>query len=146
MTRLRRLCRFLPATAAVVAALLSLSLPVTAAQAERPGERIVIRAAALPAEGLFIGDRLSPAAQERLSALAASAGDLDVEVAFVSPSGDWKTDGDGERSLTPARLQAVRDFMASRGVDGRRIYVESRIDPRARAAQLQVELVGRPAP
>jgi OOP family OmpA-OmpF porin len=146
MTRLRTLSRSHTGAIAVLAALLALSLPVTAAQADTPAAKSVIRSAALPAEGLFVGDRLSPAAQERLAALAASAGDLDVEVAFVSPSGAWKTEGDGERSLTPARLQAVRDFLSTQGVDGRRIYVESRIDPKARAAQLQVELVGRPAP
>jgi len=115
--------------------------------AQAAAERVKVRSASLPARGLFEGDQLSAAARRQLDALVADAGDLDVEVAFVAPSGPWQTEGSGagERSLTPARLQAVRDHLARRGVDARRIYVENRIDPKAAEARLDVELVGRPA-
>jgi hypothetical protein len=110
--------------------------------------KLTVRSTVLPAQGLFVGDSLSAAARDRLDELIRDAADHDVEVAFIAPSGPWKTDSGeaGERSLTPARLQAVRDHLARRGVDGRRIYVENRIDPKAREARLTVELVGRPAP
>lgn len=134
-----------------------LAAAVAGAQTARPAasqtaapaatDRVKVRSASLPARGLFEGDQLSAAARRQLDALVADAGDLDVEVAFVAPSGPWQTEGGGagERSLTPARLQAVRDHLARRGVDAKRIYVESRIDPKAAEARLDVELVGRPA-
>jgi OOP family OmpA-OmpF porin len=145
------------AAAAAALALGALPVAVPAAQGQAtaapasaaapvPAPRMVLRSTNLPAQGLFEGDRLSRAAQEQLAALLLDAAELDVELAFVAPSGAWQTEGSGERSLTPARLQAVRDYLASRGIPGRRIYVESRIDPKAREAQLEVELVGRPAP
>ncbi len=110
--------------------------------------KVAVRAASLPARGLFDGDRLSAATMQKLDALLAGTSDLDVEVAFVVPSGPWLTEGGGagERSLTPARLQAVRDFLTRRGVDTRRIYVENRIDPKSADAHLDVELLGRQAP
>ncbi|MCU0969156.1 MAG: hypothetical protein MUF03_10115 [Rubrivivax sp.] len=116
-----------------------------AARAEAP--KVTVRSASLPARGLFDGDRLTAAAMARLDALAAEAGDLDVEVVFVAPTGPWRLDGLGsdERQLTPARLQAVRDHLARRGVDARRIYVEDRVDPKAAEPRLDVEFVGRPA-
>jgi OOP family OmpA-OmpF porin len=123
--------------------------PATAAPPApaKAAERVKVRSASLPARGLFDGDQLSAAARRQLDALVAEAGDLDIEVAFVAPSGSWQTEGAGagERNLTPARLQAVRDHLARRGVDARRIYVENRIDPKAAEARLDVELVGRPA-
>jgi OmpA-OmpF porin, OOP family len=110
--------------------------------------KVAVRSATLPARGLFEGDKLSPGAMQKLDALLAGASDLDVEAAFVVPSGPWLAEGGGagERSLTPARLQALRDFLARRGVDARRVFVESRIDPKAADARLIVELLGRPAP
>lgn len=142
--------------AIVAACLLAVTAAAQAQGAARPAapqgnaqaasERVKVRSASLPARGLFEGEQLSAAARRQLDALVADAGDLDVEVAFVAPSGPWQTEGGaGERSLTPARLQAVRDHLARRGVDARRIYVENRIDPKAAEARLDVELVGRPA-
>ena len=72
---------------------------------------------------------------------------MNVEVALVVPSGPWQIDGsgDGERDLTPARLQSVRRFLTERGVDAKRIFVESRIDEKLKEPQLTVQMVGRPA-
>jgi OOP family OmpA-OmpF porin len=119
-----------------------------AGAARDAGGKATLRSASLPARGLFEGDKLSAAAMQRLDALVMGAADLDVQVAFVVPSGPWLTEAGsaGERSLTPARLQALRDFLARRGIDARRIYVENRIDPKSSDAHLDVELVGRPAP
>lgn len=149
-------------TAALIGALLSLGTMAGPSQAQtkpqagdsapriaRDGTpKVAVRSASLPARGLFEGDKLSAATMHRLDALLAGASDLDVEVAFVVPSGPWVTEGGGagERSLTPARLQALRDFLTRRGIDARRIYVESRIDPKSADARLDVELLGKPAP
>jgi OmpA-OmpF porin, OOP family len=132
-----------PAASAQTATMPSAAAPAGSAVAV---PRTVLRSTRLPARGIFEGDKLSRAAQDQLAALLLDADDLDVEAVFVAPSGPWQTEGTGERSLTPARLQAVRDFLASRGAPGRRIYVESRIDPKAPEALLEVEVVGRPAP
>ncbi len=105
-----------------------------------------VRTASLPAKGLFVGEQLSPAARERLTELIIEASGLDVEVALVVPTGPWQIDGSGssERDLTPGRLQAVKRFLSERGVDPRRIFVESRIDQKAAEPRLDVQLVGRP--
>ncbi|OGB06290.1 MAG: hypothetical protein A3E25_00050 [Burkholderiales bacterium RIFCSPHIGHO2_12_FULL_69_20] len=110
--------------------------------------RLVIRSNTLPAHGLFDGDRLSDAARARLDAVLAEAADLDVEVALLVPAGPWRLDGQpgDERSLTPARLAALRQHLVQRGLPARRIYVESRIEPSATAPRLVIELVGRPSP
>ena len=47
--------------------------------------------------------------------------------------------------MTPARLQSVRRFLTQRGVDPRRIFVESRVDAKISEPQLTVQLVGQPA-
>ena len=106
-----------------------------------------VRSTTLPARGLFTGDQLSASARERLSELIVAANELDVEVALVVPSGPWQIDGsgDGERDLTPARLQSVRRFLTQRGVDPKRIFVESRIDAKLKEPQLVVQMVGRPS-
>ena len=149
----RHLLTLLPAL------LLALNLGTAAAQA--PGasaaaapapaasaSRLVIRSNTLPAQGLFVGDRLSDAARARLDAILAEASDLDVEVALLVPAGPWRLDGQpgDERSLTPARLAALRQHLMQRGLPARRIYVESRIEPSASAPRLVIELVGRPSP
>lgn len=105
-----------------------------------------VRTASLPAKGLFVGEQLSAAARERLTELIIEATGLDVEVALVVPTGPWQIDGSGasERDLTPGRLQAVKRFLSERGVDPRRIFVESRIDQKAAEPRLDVQLVGRP--
>ncbi|HSQ73717.1 MAG TPA: hypothetical protein VLM87_14990 [Rubrivivax sp.] len=106
-----------------------------------------VRSAALPARGLFVGDQLSESARRQLAALTIDAHDMDVEVALLVPTGPWQIDGSGagERDLTPARLQAVRRFLAERGIDARRIFTESRIDDKLKEPQLTVQLLGRPA-
>lgn len=106
-----------------------------------------VRSTSLPARGLFVGDKLSEAARARLGELALQADGMNVEVALVVPTGPWQIDGSGanERDLTPARLQSVRRYLADRGVDPKRIFVESRIDDKVKEPQLTVQLVGRPA-
>ena len=106
-----------------------------------------VRTTTLPARGLFVGDQLSESARARLAELIIEATDLRVEVAIVVPTGPWQIDGSGqgERDLTPARLQAVRRFLGQRGVDPGRIFVESRIDARLKEPQLTVQMVGQPA-
>ena len=101
----------------------------------------------LPAHGLFDGDKLSPTARQQLTELIIDAIGLQVEVALVVPTGPWRTDASGrdERDLTPARLEAVRRFLAERGVDPKRIFVESRIDEKIKEPRLDVQVVGRPA-
>lgn len=108
--------------------------------------RTVSRSTAIPAKGLFVGDQLSDSARQRLTELVIEALGLDIEVALVVPTGPWQIDGSGdvERRLTPARLESVRRFLAQRGVDPKRIYVESRVDARLGEPQLVIELVGRP--
>lgn len=147
---------FLPAAAALVALLLG--GPVAAAPGDQPVQPLPpsarggddparVRSATLPARGLFVGDQLSAAARARLAELLVAAGDLHIEVALLVPSGPWQIDGSGagERELTPARLESVRRFLAQRGVDPKRIFVESRIDARLSEPQLTVQMVGRPA-
>lgn len=134
-----------PAAAQTPRAAPAAAAPATAAAS---AARLVIRSNTLPAHGLFEGDRLSDAARARLDAILAEASDLDVEVALLVPAGPWRLDGQpgDERSLTPARLAALRQHLVQRGLSARRIYVESRIEPSATAPRLVVELVGRPSP
>jgi OOP family OmpA-OmpF porin len=108
--------------------------------------RTVSRSTAIPAKGLFQGDQLSESARQRLTELIIEALGLDIEVALVVPTGPWQIDGSGdaERRLTPDRLESVRRFLAQRGVDPKRIYVESRVDAQLSEPRLVVELVGRP--
>lgn len=105
------------------------------------------RSATLPARGLFVGDQLSPLARERLSELIIDAIGRHIEVVLVVPTGPWNVESSGrdERALTPARLESLRRFLAERGVDRKRIYVESRIDARVKEPRLDVQVVSRPA-
>jgi OmpA-OmpF porin, OOP family len=113
-----------------------------------PDDTSRVQTTSLPAHGLFVGDQLSETAKAELSELIVNALGLQVEVALVVPEGPWKIDGSGknENDLTPARLAAVRRFLAARGVDPKRIFVESRIDPRLKAPRLEVQMVGQPTP
>ncbi len=119
-------------------------LPAASKAAKTP---IQERKVSLPARGLFVGDRLSASARERLTELILQALGLEVQVALVVPTGPWQIDGSGkdERSLTPARLNAVKQFLTERGVNPSRIYVESRIDQSAAEPRLDLQLMGRPA-
>jgi OOP family OmpA-OmpF porin len=64
------------------------------------------------------------------------------------PTGPWKIDETGtatdERALTPARLEAVKRFLTERGIDAKKIYVESRIDEKLKEPRLDVQIVSRP--
>ena len=115
--------------------------------AKATDDRVRVRTSTLPARGLFVGDQLSEGARAKLAELIIEATDLRVEVAIVVPTGPWQIDGSGqgERDLTPARLQAVRRFLSQRGVDPGRIFVESRIDAGIKEPQLTVQMVGQPA-
>ena len=106
-----------------------------------------VRSTTLPARGLFVGDKHSDRARERLGELIVDASDLNVEVALLVPTGPWQIDGSGvgERDLTPARLQSLRRFLTERGVDPKRVFVESRIDEKIAEPQLTLQMVGRPA-
>jgi OmpA-OmpF porin, OOP family len=118
-----------------------------AATATAKKSPVVERAASLPAAGLFEGDKLSAKGKSQLTELILNALGLRIEVALVVPTGPWRLDGSGadERDLSPARLNAVKRFMADRGVDPDKIYVESRIDNTAREPRLDVQLLGREA-
>lgn len=115
--------------------------------APAPAPKIESRTASLAAKGLFTGNELSAAARQRLTDLVIEALGLQVEVALVVPTGPWQLDGSGpdERHLTPARLAAVKRFLQERGVDGKQIYVESRIDEHIAEPRLDVQISGRAA-
>lgn len=105
------------------------------------------RTASLPARGLFEGDRLSAAGRQQLADLVREARELQVEVVLLVPTGPWRIDDKAadERTLTGARLEAVKRFVAERGVDASRIYVESRIDQKLAEPRLDVQVLGHDA-
>jgi OOP family OmpA-OmpF porin len=101
----------------------------------------------IPAKGLFQGDKLTALAQQKLTDLVINAIGLEVEVALLVPTGPWKIEdtANDEKSLTPARLAAVKKFLTERGVDSKRIFVESRVDEKIKEPRLDVQIVGKPA-
>lgn len=107
----------------------------------------VERNASLPARGLFVGDQLSELAKVKLTDFILNALGLQIEAALVVPTGPWNLDGSGkdERDLTPARLAAVKRYLHERGVDPKRIYVESRVDEKIKEPRLDLQILGRPA-
>ena len=144
----------LPA-ALLAAALLLAAGPLAAAPGDQPvvplpkplvDDKDRTRTVSLPAKGLFKGDQLTDSARSQLTELILNALGLQVEVALLVPVGPWQIDGSGqgERDLTPARLQALRKYLTERGIDPQRIFVESRIDPKLSEPRLDVQLVGRP--
>ncbi len=116
-------------------------------QAQKADDKVKTRLTSLPARGLFKGEQLTDAAKSRLVDLIIEARGLNVEVALLIPTGPWQIDGSGanERDLTPARVAALRKFLAERGVEEKRIFVESRIDAKITEPRLDVQLVGQPA-
>jgi OOP family OmpA-OmpF porin len=153
-----------PALRLTLALLLGATLATVAATSARaaPGDQPVVRpppaqlveqkdksrTVSLPAKGLFKGDQLTDAAKAQLTDLIVNALGLQVEVALLIPVGPWNIDGTGhagERDLTPARLQALRKYLSDRGVDPKRIFVESRTDAKVKEPRLDVQLVGQPA-
>jgi OmpA-OmpF porin, OOP family len=121
--------------------------PAAAAPLASPANPIAPRTASLPAKGLFKGDQLSDATKARLADLIIDALGLDVEVALIVPTGPWQIDGAGhtERDLNEARLKALRTFLTERGIEPKRVFVESRIDARITEPRLDIQLIGRPA-
>jgi len=107
---------------------------------------ITPRTMSLPATGLFQGDQLTELTKSRLTELIIDALGLDVEVALIVPTGPWRIDGAGhtERDLNEARLNALRKFLTDRGIDPKRIYVESRVDAKIKEPRLDMQLIGRP--
>ena len=148
-----------PLSAIAAALWLAAAGPLAAAPGDQPvkplppsalqvPEDIKPRSASLPAKGLFEGDHLSESAKAKLTELIIEALGLRVEVALLVPTGPWEIDGGShtDNALTTARLNAVRRFLADRGVDPTRIFVESRIDAKVKEPRLDVQLVGTPAP
>lgn len=133
------------------------AMPPAAAQSAKPAAAaplaspaanpIAPRTTSLPAKGLFKGDQLSDATKARLTDLIIDALGLDVEVALIVPTGPWQIDGAGhtERDLNEARLKALRTFLTDRGIEPKRVFVESRIDARITEPRLDIQLIGRPA-
>jgi len=122
--------------------------PVPAASAATPGDsKANVRTASLPGRGLFVGDQLSEYAKSKLVDLIIDALGLEVEVVLLVPVGPWQLDGGGhtDRDLTDARMKSVRKFLTDRGVESKRIFVESRTDAKITEPRLDVQMVGRPA-
>ena len=126
--------------------------PLTAAQraTNEAEQKAKTRLTSLPAQGLFTEDQLSESAKSKLIDFIIDALGLDVQVALIVPTGPWQIDGSGtsERDLTPARLTSMRKFLTDRGVDSKRIFVESRVDAEISEIcepRLDVQLVGQPA-
>jgi OmpA-OmpF porin, OOP family len=140
---------------AIAAVALLAAPPPAAAQAPKPAvpqaapidNKPVNRTASLPAKGLFVGDQLSDSAKKQLTDLVIDALGLDVEVALMVPTGPWVIDGGGhtDRDLNDKRLGALRKFLTDRGIDPKRIFVESRIDAKIKEPRLDVQLIGRPS-
>ena len=106
------------------------------------------RNASLPAKGLFVSDKLSESTKAKLTELILDSIGMRIELALLVPTGNWKIDGagKGDRDLTAARLQSLRRFLTDRGVDPKKILVESRVDPKIKTPRLDVQLVVSPAP
>lgn len=145
--------RLLAATALLLAAGLTQAaagdqpvkpLPANAAPAKTD---TVVRTTSIPAKGLFEGDKLTASARQRLAELVINAIGLQVDVALLVPTGPWKIEESGgdERSLTPARIEAVKKFLHERGLDPKRVFVESRVDEKIKEPRLDVQIVGKPA-
>jgi len=119
-------------------------LPATAAAAPTTTRT---QTTSIPAKGLFEGDKLTPLAQLKLADLVINAIGLQVDVALLVPTGPWKIEDNvtDEKSLTPARLAAVKKFLTERGVEPKRIFVESRVDEKIKEPRLDVQIVGKPA-
>ena len=106
------------------------------------------RNASMPAKGLFVGNQLSESTKAKLTELILDSIGMRIEMALLVPTGPWKIDGAGksDRDLNAARLQSLRRFLTDRGVDPKKIFVESRIDPKIKTPRLDVQLLVSPAP
>ncbi len=143
--------------ALVLAAACASALPLWAAPGDKPvaplpagkvaDDKSRTRSASMPAKGLFVKDQLSEATKSRLTELMLDAIGMRIELALLVPTGDWKIDGAGKKDndLTAARLQSLRRFLTDRGVDPKKIFVESRVDPKVKTPRLDVQFVVSPA-
>jgi OmpA-OmpF porin, OOP family len=122
-------------------------VPPLPAGSVQPSSALTIRTASLPAKGLFVGDQLSASARDRLAELIVDSAGTQIEIALVVPTGPWQLEGSGrdERDLTPARLQSLKRYLGERGVDPKRILVESRIDEKVKDPRLDLQMVTRPS-
>ena len=144
--------------AVLLAAVYAVAAPSWAAPGDKPvaplpagkatDDKSRTRNASIPAKGLFVGDQLSESTKAKLTELMLSAIGARIELALLVPTGNWKIDGAGksDRDMTTARLQSLRRFLTDRGVDPKKIVVESRIDPKIKTPRLDVQLVVTPAP
>lgn len=121
--------------------------PVKAGKAAPADDKSRMRKTSLPAKGLFVGDKLSESTKSKLTDLIMDAIGMRIEMALLVPTGNWKIDGagKGDNDLNAARLQSLRRFLTDRGVDPKKIFVESRIDPKIKIPRLDVQLVVSPA-
>jgi len=105
------------------------------------------RNASIPAKGLFVGNQLSESTKARLTELILDSIGMRIELALLVPTGPWKIDGAGktDRDLNAARLQSLRRFLTDRGVDPKKIFIESRVDAKIKTPRLDVQLLVSPA-
>lgn len=149
---------FAPSCAVLLAAVFATAAPSWAAPGDKPvaplpagkvaDDKSRTRTTSLPAKGLFVRDQLSESTKAKLTELILGSIGTRIELALLVPTGNWKIDGAGknDRDLTAARLQSLRRFLTDRGVDPKKIVVESRIDPKIKTPRLDVQLVVTPAP
>ena len=147
-----------PSCAVLLAAVYVTAAPSWAAPGDRPVAPLAAgkaaddpsrtRNASLPAKGLFVRDQLSESTKAKLTELILGSIGMRIELALLVPTGNWKIDGAGksDRDMTAARLQSLRRFLTDRGVDPKKIVVESRVDPKIKTPRLDVQLVVSPAP
>jgi OOP family OmpA-OmpF porin len=144
--------------AVLLAAVCATAVPSWAAPGDKPvaplaagkaaDDKSRTRSASLPAKGLFVRDQLSDSTKAKLTELILGSIGMRIEVALLVPTGNWKIDGAGksDRDLTAARLQSLRRFLTDRGVDPKKIFIESRVDPKIKTPRLDVQLVTSPVP
>ena len=141
----------------LIAALCATAPPLWAAPGDKPvaplppgknaDDKSRVRQTSIPAKGLFVGDKLSESTKAKLTELIMESIGMRIELALLVPTGNWKIDGagKGDNNLNTARLNALRRFLTDRGVDPKKIFVESRVDPKLKTPRLDVQLVVAPS-
>jgi OOP family OmpA-OmpF porin len=141
----------------LIAAVCAAAPPLWAAPGDKPvaplppgknvDDKSRVRTASIPAKGLFVGDKLSESTKAKLTELIMDSIGMRIELALLVPTGNWKIDGagKGDNTLNTARLNALRRFLTDRGVDPKKIFVESRVDPKVKTPRLDVQLVVAPS-
>lgn len=150
----RKLARYVAIT---IAAACGMAAPSWAAPGDKPvaplpankaaDDKSRLRKTSIPAKGLFVGDKLSESTKAKLTELILDSIGMRIELALLVPTGNWKIDGagKGDSDLTAARLQSLRRFLTDRGIDPKKIFVESRIDPKIKTPRLDVQLIVAPS-